>query len=57
MRAAERGDDVLEPIRRNDGLDPQLGDVLLPPALADRRLVPSSPRNVPVPAVYQEQRS
>src|SRR6476659_2234775 len=37
MRAPECGDDVLEERRRDDGLDPQFRNVLLPPTLADGR--------------------
>ena len=46
--------------RRSSGTTvstPELRDRLLPPALADAGAVPSPPKNVPVPAVYHEQRS
>ena len=38
MREPERLEDLLDPVGRNDRLDPELGDVLLPPALPDRRI-------------------
>ena len=58
MRRAQRRHDLGLPLLGEDGLEPQLGDALLAARLARRSgRVPSPPRNVPVPSVYQEQRS
>src|SRR3954454_197107 len=38
VRAAQRGDHLVVPVGREDRLEPQLGDALLPPRLADRRI-------------------
>jgi hypothetical protein len=37
MRRAQRGDHGVVSFLREDGFEPELGDALLPPALADRR--------------------
>ena len=37
MRVAQRRDDGVLPLRREDRLEPELGDALLPPRLPDRR--------------------
>ena len=58
MRRPQRGHDLRLALDGIDGLEPDLGDALLPPGLAQRRRACACRRRyVPVPAVYQEQRS
>ena len=58
MRVAQRGDDCFLSLLGEHRLEPVLVDALLD-ARARRPTgsSPSPPRNVPVPSVYQEQRS
>ena len=57
VRAAQRLDDLGLALLREDGLQPKLGHALLAPGSPTDGSVPSPPKKVPVPSVYQEQRS
>ena len=57
MRRPQRPHDLVLAVGGIDGLEPQLRNALLAAALADRRIRAFSARKVPVPSVYQEQRS
>ena len=57
MRLAQRPDDLRLVVGRIDRLEAKLGHAFLASALADRRRGAIAGKNVPVPSVYQEQRS
>jgi hypothetical protein len=57
MSSSQSGDDVVVPLGGKDRLEPKLGHTLLHPARPIAGSVPSPPKNVPVPSVYQEHRS
>ena len=56
VRGEQRAHDLGRALRRHDGLDAKLGGALLAATSPTVGSLPRRPMNVPVPAVYHEQR-